>query len=61
MESWEFPVELDEFLEFCVEDRGMPLCFCFGVGVPFKESDVIRVYKSHKSRHTGDCVELKSC
>lgn len=24
MESWEFPTELDEFLEFCVEDRPLP-------------------------------------
>ena len=27
MESWEFPAELDEFLEFCVEDRSF-LSFC---------------------------------
>ena len=40
---------------------GCRCVFALEVGVPFKESDVIRVYKSHKSRHTGDCVELKSC
>ena len=36
MDTWEWPAELDEFLEYCVEARPSPLVFLllhYGLGV----------------------------